>query len=69
MSKKFRIHIKAETDEAVKEELREVAFIITGLRIATEKCKRGYQTVLVREKEAWEAKADAWINKHKVFEQ
>jgi len=66
---KYRIHIKADTDEAVKEELREVAAIITGLREATEKSKRSYKTALVREREMWEAKADAWIKKHKVYYQ
>jgi len=64
---KYRIHIKAETDEAVKEELREVAEIITGLRQATELCKRSYKSSLVRDKENWEARADAWIKKHKIF--
>lgn len=69
MSKKYRIHIRADTDEAVKEELRKVAWIITGLREATEKSKRSYKTALVRDREAWEAKADEWIKKHKVFYQ
>ncbi len=67
MSTKYRIHIKAETDETVREELREVAFIITGLREATERSKRTYNTSAVRDREEWEKKADAWINKHKVF--
>lgn len=66
---KYRIHIKADTEEAVKEELREAALIITGLRDATEKCKKGYQSQLVRDKENWERRADEFINKHKVFYQ
>lgn len=64
---KYRIHIKADTDEDIKEELREIAGIITGLRQATERSKRAYKSSLVREREAWEAKADAWIQKHKIY--
>lgn len=69
MSRKYRIHIKADTDGAVKEELREIAEIITGLRNATELSKRSYKSSYVRDREMWEAKADAWINKHKVYYQ
>ncbi len=67
--RKFRVHIKADTDEKVKEELREVAYIITGLREATKKWNKefGYQNKLKMQQ--WEAKSDEWINKHKVFEQ
>lgn len=67
--RKYRIHIKADADDKVKEELREVAYIITGLREATRKWKSefGYQNKLRMQQ--WEAKADEWINKHKVFEQ
>ena len=64
---KYRIHIRADTDEAVKEELREIAAIVTGLRQATEQSKKTHKTSLIREREEWEAKADAWINKHKVY--
>lgn len=64
---KYRIHIKADSDEAVKEELREVAEIITGLRESTKKWQEefGHQNKGIKEK--WEKMADAWINKHKVF--
>lgn len=67
MSRKYRIHIKADTDQAVKDELKEVAAIITGLRQATEVTKRTHKTSLIRDRELWEAKADAWINKHKIY--
>lgn len=64
---KYRIHIKADTDAAVKEELREVAAIITGLREATIACTRGYNTASIHAKRKYEKLADEWIKKHKVF--
>lgn len=67
--RKYHIHIKADTDEMVKEELREVAHILVSLREATKKWDKeyGYQNRALKKK--WEAKADEWINKHKVFDQ
>lgn len=64
---KFRIHIKADTDDEVREELRQAAFILTGLREATKECMRGYKTDAVKKKQLFEEKADEWVNRHKVF--
>lgn len=64
---KFRIHIKAETDEIIKEELRELTEIITGLRESTKNFNEHFGHRNRMNKKAWEEKADAWINKHKVL--
>lgn len=66
---KFRIHIKAETEEQIKEELREVANILTGLRESTKKWKAYYGQTNRNSMKHWEEKADAWINKHKIYYQ
>lgn len=64
---KFRVHIKADTEDAVKEELREVAEILTGLRESTKKHNEEFGFKNKIEKEKWEARADQWITRHKVF--
>lgn len=64
---KYRIHIKADTDQALKEELREVAEIVIGLRESTKKWQIEYGSIAKGEKEKWEKRADAFINKHKIL--
>jgi hypothetical protein len=67
LNKKYHIHINATTDEEVKEELIELAYIMTGLRESTKKWKEHYGADNRNTMQRWEEKADAWINKHKVI--
>lgn len=67
MRKAFRVHIKADTEAEVKEELRELTYIAIGMREWQKKWEDQYGAVNKAEKKKWEAKLDAWINKHKII--
>lgn len=67
--RKYHIHIKCESEDDLKEELRECAFILTGLRDAELKRKEGlipYSTANERIR-SYQQQADEWIAKHKIF--
>jgi len=63
----YHIHIKAETEAEVKEELKEAAALIAGLRTTTKKWQLHFGSENRKQMRRWEEKADAWINKHKVI--
>lgn len=65
--RKFRVHIKAETEDRIKEELRELAYIAVGLRESQKKWGKEFGSVNKKEMKKWEARMDDWINKYKVF--
>lgn len=65
--KKYHIHISAKTEEDVKKELADVAYIITGLREHTKKWQQYYGAPNRNNMKLWEQKADEWINKHKII--
>jgi len=67
MSKKFHIHIDADNEEALKKELKELAYILTGLREYTKIWSQEYGSASLRNKKVWEQKADEWIEKHKII--
>ena len=64
---KYHIHIKAETDEELKEELRETAFILAGLHEAIEEWQTIFGAPAKVKKNLWMAKAKEWIEKHKTY--
>lgn len=63
---KYSIHIRADTDEQLKNELREITNIVMGMREAQKLWKDVYGCAARLQKERWEKKADEWIEKHKV---
>lgn len=68
MSLKWKIHIKADTDEETKEILRDYAYVLTGLRESRKKWEgSNYDINLRYEMEKWEKRADDLIKKHKVY--
>ena len=67
MRKTFRIHIKAETESEVKEELKELAYLATGMREWQKKWKEDFGYANKENMKAWEKKMDEWIEKHKIF--
>jgi len=67
MPKKYHIQIDASTPEEVKTELQEVAHILTGLREHQIQWQNNYGSQYLKGKVYWEAKADQWINDHKII--
>ena len=67
MIHKFRIHIKAESESEMKEELRELTYIAVGMRQWQKKWETHFGSVNKEAKKRWEEKMDEWINKHKIF--
>lgn len=51
----------------MKEELRELAYIMAGLRNATRIWQTEFGSVNRNAMKFWEEKADAWISKHKIY--
>jgi hypothetical protein len=67
MSRKFHIHIKASTEEQLKDELKELAYIITGMRQAQKRWHNEFGSASLKQRKEWEEKADEWIEQHKTF--
>jgi hypothetical protein len=68
--KKFKINIDSEDPEVLKEEVKELAFILTGLRETTKFWQDHFGAENRNRMRRWEEKADAWIEQHKiVYEQ
>ncbi len=63
----FKIHIKCENESDMKEELRELAYLATGMREWQKKFDSQFGANNREKKKHWEAKMDAWLNKYKVF--
>ena len=63
----FKIHIPAETDEELRDEVRELAHILTGLREAEIKWNREYGAANRARLKYWQDKADQWIENHKQY--
>lgn len=68
-NRKYRIHIKCDCEEEVKEQLREAAAIIVDLRQAQKNYNGTYGHELRDIQMEKEAVADAWIDKHKIYYQ
>ena len=64
---KFHIHIKTSAPIEVENELKEVAYIMTGLRHHTKIWQEQYGATNRNNMRLWEQKADEWIKKHKVI--
>lgn len=69
MNTKYKIHIQANTDEEMRKELQELAFILTGLRCSTKEWHEHFGSHRRAEMAIWERKADEWIERHKVVYQ
>ncbi len=63
----YHIHIKAETTQDLEAELKDLAAIMAGLRTSTKKFQTHFGAENRRNMRYWEAKADAWIDRHKVL--
>lgn len=63
----YHLHIQADTVDDVEKELKELAYIMTGLRKWQKKWKDEYGANNRYNMQKWEAKADAWIEKHKTI--
>lgn len=66
MGQKFKVHIKAETESEISEELVELTYIAVGMRQWQKKWEEHYGAHNRASKEYWEAKMDAWIAKNKI---
>mgnify|MGYP000732855766 CR=1 FL=1 len=63
----FHIHIKADSDEDLKTELKEAAYILTGLHESTKKWQSEYGSQNRADMQRWQNKAQEWVDKHKKF--
>ncbi len=67
MTRKFRVHIKCDTDEEIKEQLRTATEILVKMREAQIKFKAEFGYVNKSKMHEAEADADAWIETHKIY--
>ena len=64
---KYHIHINANTDEELREELREAAFILAGFTEAMIMWEGGYGSEAKKKKHLWLEKAKEWVEKRKII--
>ena len=64
---KYHVHIKADSESDLKEELREAAFLLTGLYESVEASDKSYGGAAKQVKNEWKAKVKAWVEKRKTY--
>ena len=64
---KYHIHIEAGSDSELKTHLRNLAWILTGLRQTTKRWREHYGYNNKKDMELWEQRADQWIDKYKIL--
>jgi len=63
---KYHIHIKANTDELVKEELKESAHLLTGFYEAVKDFDENFGHERAKSKREWKERVSKWIDKNKI---
>lgn len=63
---RFHVHINANTPDQLTAELKEAAYILTGLLLSVKQFDEEYGSVNARRKNEWKQKAIDWLQNHKV---
>ena len=67
MNKKFHIHIDAKTEDELAAELKEAAYILTGLNYYLNEWQNKYGAHARQNLKSWQNKANEWMEKHKTI--